>query len=244
MIVIAVCSTKHSPGATTLALALVTAWATAPTSLAAPFLVEADPAGGDLAARLGVGFDPGLVSLAASARHAGSELDLANHAQQLPCGAAAVLAPLNPEQAATAIATVAPRLDVGIRAGGGGVADCGRWSAGSPATEVMRGADLTLVVLRPDVAGIEHFEQRLEGLSAAAHGRVGVVLAGDRPYDVEAVRSITYLRLVLEMPVDAHGAGAITGESTPRAARRSRLVRAARSILDTIEASRVEGVLA
>ena len=56
MTLITICSAKHSPGVTTLgqALALQTG----------ALFIEADPAGGDLAARWGVPTDPGMLTLA------------------------------------------------------------------------------------------------------------------------------------------------------------------------------------
>lgn len=95
MSVIALCSLKGSPGATTAALAL----ATSTTLRADTLLVEADPAGGDLAARLGFPSEPGLASLAAAGRR---ELDarlVEQHRQQVagidivaaPVGASAAI---------------------------------------------------------------------------------------------------------------------------------------------------------
>ncbi len=64
MSLIAVASAKGSPGATTLTLALGLARPPARGCL----IVEADPDGGSLAARLGLSYEPGLVELAAAAR--------------------------------------------------------------------------------------------------------------------------------------------------------------------------------
>lgn len=243
MTVIALCSVKHSPGATTLALALVTAWTDSGGSDGtAPVLVEADAAGGDLAARLGLGFDPGLVSMAAEARHAGSGLDLASNAQGLPCNGFGILGPTSPEQAGAAVRTLAPRLADEVRAFGGGVIDCGRWSAGSLASEVMRLADLTLVVVRPDLAGVQHLRERLDSLSSVADRRLGIVLVGERPYGIDSVRHATGLPLVTTVAVDSDGAEAIHGGATVRSARKSSLVRSARSILDLVASRNVEGV--
>ena len=64
MSVVAIVGAKHSPGATTLAVALASA---APVDQRA-LVVEADPAGGDIAARAGMSLDPGLLTLAAAGR--------------------------------------------------------------------------------------------------------------------------------------------------------------------------------
>lgn len=244
MTVIAVCSIKHSPGATTLALALTTAWSSSLSmDEATPVLVEADPAGGDLAARLGLGLDPGLVALAAGARHAGSGIDILASAQPLPCGGLAVLGPTNPQQADAALSTIGPRLCDGLRALGGGVIDCGRWAAGSRAADVMRSADITLVVVRPDVPGVEHLRERLEALRVVVGQRLAVALLGERPYGIDSVREATGIPAVVTFAVDRDGAEAILGGSTARSARRSRLVRSARSILDSISSNDLEVAL-
>jgi hypothetical protein len=66
MTVVAVCSTKGSPGVTTLACALAASW----PSTRRVVLVEADPAGGDLAVRFGLHRRPGLTTLAIALRDA------------------------------------------------------------------------------------------------------------------------------------------------------------------------------
>ena len=246
MTVLAVSSVKHSPGATTLALALTTAWSSVEVSEHPPvILVEADPAGGDLGARLGVGLDPGLVALAASARHAGSDLDVLASTQPLPCGGATVLGPTNPQQAEAALSAIGgPRLCESLRRLGDGVVDCGRWDLGSRATDVMRAADLTLVVIRPDVAGVEHLLERLESLQAVVGQRLAIALLGERPYGVDSIREATGVPMVVTFAVDRDGVEAISGGSTARSVRRSRLVRSARSILDIIASNDLEAAFA
>ena len=245
MTVIAVCSAKHSPGATTLALALVTAWASKTARAdTPPVLVEADPSGGDLAARLGLGADPGLVSMAAAARHPSSDIDLIGHAQPLPCGGMAILGPSNPDQAEAAVAALASRLSSGLGKLGCGVIDCGRWGRGSAASDAMRGADLTLVVVRPDVAGIAHARERIDTLRAAADRRLGVVLVGERPYGVQSVMDTLGHSMVMTVSVDRDGAQMLLGRARARSAWRSQLVRSARSVLDAAEASPVARAMA
>ena len=182
--------------------------------------------------------------MAAAARHPGSEIDLVGHAQPLPCGGSVVLGPTNPDQAEVAVGTVALRLSSGVRKLGLGVIDCGRWVRGSPASDVMRSADLTLVVVRPDVAGVAHLRERVDVLSSAAGGRLGVVLVGERPYGIDSVMHATGLSMVMTIAVDRDGAEALHGGASTRSARKSRLVRSARSVLDAIEASSVEAAFA
>ena len=97
---VAVTSTKGSPGATTFALALAARW---PSEAV---LVEADPAGGDLGARCGVADDPGLASLVLAARR--EVPHLAHHAQQVGVGIDVVVAPASATRAAATIAALTP----------------------------------------------------------------------------------------------------------------------------------------
>jgi MinD-like ATPase involved in chromosome partitioning or flagellar assembly len=245
MTVIAVCSAKHSPGATTFALALVTAWAsTSDRADSPPVLVEADPSGGDLAARLGLAADPGLVSMAAAARHPTSDIDLVGHAQPLPCGGVVILGPTNPDQAEAAVATLASRLSGGLGERGRGVIDLGRWGRASGVSDVMRAADLTLIVTRPDVAGVAHLRERIDAMRGAAGGRLGVVLVGERPYGVQSVKDTLGHSMVMTVAVDRDGAQMLLGRARARSACRSQLVRSVRSVLDAVAAVPVASVTA
>jgi hypothetical protein len=231
MTVVALTSAKHAPGVTTLALALTSAWADTGPAL----LVEADPAGGDVAARVGLPLEPGLVSLAAAARRPTVLLDLDAHSQALPAGGEAVLAPSSPEQAVTALGSVADRLAAALgTAARPVVVDCGRWLKGSPSRPLLTRADWVLVVMRPTVEDVEHIRVRRSALEADVGSRLAVILLGERPYgaaDVEATLGVPVLGAV---PLDRRGADAVVGRSRPGTARRSALVRSARSFLDRI----------
>src|SRR5947209_19017441 len=72
-------SVKASPGVTTLCQVLALAW---PEDRAV-VVVEADPAGGDLAARLELRAEPGLVSLAAAGRRGLTGAVVLEHAQDV-----------------------------------------------------------------------------------------------------------------------------------------------------------------
>lgn len=245
MTVIAVCSAKHSPGATTFALAIVTAWAsTSGEADMPPVLVEADPSGGDLAARLGLAADPGLVSMAAAARHPSSEIDFLGHAQSLPCGGMVILGPTNPDQAEAAVATLASRFSSGLGELGRGVIDLGRWGRASGVSDVMRAADLTLVVTRPDVAGVAHLRERIDLMRGASGGRLGVVLIGERPYGVQDIKDALGHSMVMAVSLDSDGAQMLLGRARARSASRSQLVRSVRSVLDAAAALPVARVTA
>lgn len=234
MTVVAVCSVKHSPGATTLAVALACA-RTEPNG-PLPLVVEADPAGGDLAAHLGLPVSPGLLGLAAAFRHQGSRPDVYAHAQPLPAGGRAVLGPLDAIQSHGAVDTLADRLPAVLTDDAVlSVLDCGRWSPSSPAAPLLRNADVTLLVARPHVAGIEHARSQVPPLRLATSGRLGVVLVGERPYTAAEVEATLGLPVLGVVPYDARSVEALCGATGVKVARRCAVVRAARSLLDRVE---------
>lgn len=234
MTVVALCSAKHSPGATTLGLAL--ACAATEIGRAMPLLVEADPAGGDLAAHLGLAVSPGLVGLAAAFRHQGNLPNVYSHIQLLPAGGCGVLGPLDAIQAHGAVDTLVDRLPGALaQAGSLSLVDCGRWSPSSPANRLLRLADITLLVLRPDVAGIEHTRSQVPPLRMATGGRLAAVVIGERPYSPAEVEGALGLPVIAAIPHDARSVEALRGATSARAARRSTVVRAARTLIDRLE---------
>ena len=230
--IVVTCSAKHSPGATTLALALSCALATTPES-EPPLLVELDAAGGDLAARLGLPTDPGLASWAAASRHDGTEATIWHHANALPAGGAVVLAPTDPVQCQSSSRTIGPRLAAMLeQSGTDAVIDVGRVAA-STALPGIGPRDWVLLACRPNLAGIEHTRRLVLSLQADAQSNVAVVTVGDRPYGPLDAGAAMGGIPAFSVPVDAAGAASLlTGPD--RRARRSPLVRAARSILDQV----------
>ena len=228
MTTISLASVKHSPGVTTAAVALAAAYGDGAV------VVEADPSGGDIAARCGVPSEPGLLTLAASGRHLGTILDLSPHAQRLPSGGRVVVSPVDPDQATAAVATTAPRLSAALGAELT-ILDCGRMFASSAARPAMRGADLVLMVLEPTVTAVEHLRARKRSLDRPILGRVAAVLVGDRPYRPSEVEHAIGIPVIGSVAVDPRGVAAL---HRGHAARRSLLVRSARSVLDAM--SRVD----
>lgn len=93
-------SVKGAPGVTTSALALAGTW---PTDRP-PLVLEVDPSGGDLTAGFALASEPGLVSLAATARREAHRAEVAwEHTQVLPGGLPVVAAPVRAEQASAAV---------------------------------------------------------------------------------------------------------------------------------------------
>ena len=224
------CSAHGSPGVTTTSVALVGVWPEGRRVL----LVEADPWGGMLAARLGLSDHPGLVSLAAAARHGLDEELVWRHAQQAADGVAVIVAPPSPEHCRSALRDLAgpfaawcngqDAVDV--------VVDCGRLTSDPESVPILRHADRVLMVVRPTVDQLRPAALRLEGLD-----RLGVeaslLLVGDIPYGPEEVEESLGVQVTGSVAWDPPAAVTLGG-GRGRDVRRSPLVRSAASLVDRL----------
>ena len=211
---IAVGGVKGSPGATSVALALAARWPQPARTL----LVEADPAGGDLAIRFDLAMTPSLVSLAADARRsdrADPAQQLWRHAQPLPVGVSVVAAPPDAHQARAAIAALG-NDDAGVlrsAADGPGVVvvvDCGRVDPGSAATRLLRGADAMVVLARPRADELAHLVRRLPEFAQWARHTV-LVVTGPGHASAEVARELG-VAVLARLPHDTAGAQVLSGE--------------------------------
>ncbi len=211
MSLVVLCSAHASPGVTTAALVLAAAW---PPDRGGAVVVEADPSGGVIAARFGLGDTPGLASLAVTARTGVPHDVLAGHVQELPGGLPVVAGPATPEQAAMVLPDVTPVV-VSMSATFDVVVDAGRVLPGSPAMGLLRAADVVLVVVRPSPDQLRPAATRLEALQRSGV-RVAVCLIGDGPYGAEEVAAVLGVEVLGVLAWDPRSADALTGTDTPR----------------------------
>ena len=239
MPLIALASVKSSPGVTTAALALASAW-----KAERRLLVEADPSGGDLGLWLGLPADAGLAGLAAAARH-GREAGLAwRHARELAGGTHLVTAPAGAEQAAACVtALAAAKLPQELAAGDEpALADCGLLYPGSPALPVAAAAAVTLLVVRPRVSELAHLEPRIRGLEQAGL-RLALLLAdstrrppGEPSYPAEEISATLGVPVQATLPADARAAEQLCRRAgDPGSARRLPLLREAAALAGALE---------
>lgn len=212
-LIVALTSAKGSPGVTTTAVGLAACWLR-PGGL----VVEADPAGGDLAARFGRYCEPGLSTMAVDGRDPGGGLEPGRWVQPLPYGGGAVLAP--PGAAASAsLATLGARTGLMLELLAGRhplvVVDAGRWWHGSPAEPALAAADLLLVLARPQLDELRQLEDRLPALRRLA-GKVRLVLCGETGWPAGEVGRQLGVPVAGVLPVDRHGAAVLSGRSVPR----------------------------
>lgn len=225
-------SQKGAPGASLAALTAAAAWPERDDRRVV--FLEADPDGGVVAVRYGLGREPGLLSLAAAGRHGIHRGDLWAHTQQLPGGLAVVAAPDRPDQATNALNTAGDSLGVWL-AGLPDVtvvADVGRFSPSSPAMGLIGAADLLLMVARPVAEQIQPGAERLKALPVA---HAGWCLIGDKPYapvEIEAVHQIPVLGVIAD---DPRGAAALETDGNPGRVKRSPMVRTAAALSSSID---------
>lgn len=199
----AVVSASGSPGATTTAVLLAMALGERVT------VVEASMTGGTAAARLGLGWHPGLLEVAAATRTEITPALLAYYTQLPACGVPVVVGPRNAAEAGPAISQLAVPLTVFAgRMSETLVVDCGAVGAGSPLWPLVAAVDVALLVVR-QVAGfpretaarVSHARGLAVGL-AEAGANVAAVVVGDRPYKASEVAAALGAPMAGALPVD------------------------------------------
>jgi len=180
--VVAICSLHASPGATTLALDL--ARLCGPGTL----LIEADPDGGCLAARLDLAVRPGLTELAGAARVGIAADDLWRFAQPTSSALGVIVAHPAAEQVQAALRAAVHHVGSAMnQLSGNVIVDVGRLRPGSPALGFASLADTTLVVAENSVESVVSINHRAQLL-----GHVGeplIVLTAAKPYAVAEIEA-------------------------------------------------------
>jgi MinD-like ATPase involved in chromosome partitioning or flagellar assembly len=224
MSVVVVGSFSGAPGATTAALALAASW---PEAL----YVEADPQGGRVAARFGLGRQPGVISFAAARDRSG----LADHAQRLPGGLAVVVGSEAPEAAEGLWASSGAALAAALaHTPGTVVVDVGRIGPRSPVwTHLAPVASRVVVMVRNDPGDLAVAAASRRFLGDAA-GEVGLVLAGSSPYRAEEVAATLGVAVVATLPWDPAAAAAVSAGTAHRNLRRSPWARALRDLAEAL----------
>ena len=226
MSVIAIGSVR-SCGATTLAAGLAMLW---PQGGGSRLLVEADPAGGTLAADAGLAAEPGLVSLAAAARRGGSPDLVFQHCQHLADGTAVLCGPPGADRARSAL-TMAAGLVGGLGDLDAAVfVDCGRLDPAGPSSKLFDRADIGVIVVRPRLADLHALAALLEGQDSAHETRV-LVLVGAGPYPAGEITQALAVPVAGQVPWDPVSADALPSTTpTSRRLTRTPLVRSIRSL--------------
>jgi hypothetical protein len=201
-----------------------------------PVVVEFDPAGGTLAATCGLRVTPGLVSLASASRRRMDPAALWAHSQTLPCGGAVVVGPPSAGQAQRALKLLTDCAARFTEVEGDVLADCGRLDPASPAQAMFDGADVQVLVVRPQLPDLHHVAAWLEGTASQRSEELRVVLVGAGPYPAEEIRAALGVEVAGQLPHDPGGVARLAEPSNARTLGRSALLRAARSLATTLVA--------
>jgi MinD-like ATPase involved in chromosome partitioning or flagellar assembly len=213
-VLIVIVNAKGSPGASTLAAGLAARW---PQPQAV--LVEADPAGGDLAARFGLHHKPGLSTMALDARSLQAPPRPGEWIQRLPFGVAVVLAAPGPAATAS-LTTLGGRLPQLLRLLAeehpAVVVDAGRWQPATLADPLLRAADVVLLVARPSCEELRQVDVRIQALRELA-ADVRLVLVGVQGgWPAREIAEALSVPVAQVVPVDRRGAGLLAGRLEPR----------------------------
>jgi MinD-like ATPase involved in chromosome partitioning or flagellar assembly len=203
-------SAKGSPGVTTLAQLLALALAAAGERQEARqrpvLLVEADPAGGDLAARRGLPGTPGLATLALRARRSLLPADVLSHCQTIVGGVETLVGVAGREQSA-ALEPVLGRI---VEALSGlphlVVVDAGRVDVSSPLSLALLGAGQPpSVVTRATTEALLHTRSACESLRKRGIAPELVLVGRGRHHskDVADAVGAGILGTVVDSPRDA-----------------------------------------
>jgi Flp pilus assembly CpaE family ATPase len=224
-----ICSFKHSPGVTSIALGMARCW---PRPL---LLADLDPAGGDLAATLSTDTTPGsnLAEMLLALRRANTGASAAalwEQAHRLTSDGNLRLLPGVDDPAAAdgladgwhalARALTGPLID-DDGANVDVLADCGRLFDTSPVQSVLHAADVVVPVVASTVAGVRQAArslprllQRLSTTGATADVRLLVRQGG--PYAAQDVAEALQLPLLAAIPGDSKAAALVSGEVSGR----------------------------
>lgn len=223
MTLIAVASSKGSPGGTSLArLIAVTVAELSGRKYPGSCLVDLDPAGGDVAVRYGLDPAPGAATLALAGRHGLDPETMVMHSQRssaLP-GVAVVTGVAGPAQCGVLEMLASQLADASLRAPWPVVVDVGRLPLPHTYGPLIADADLIVAVSRDDTAALVHMRSALAALGAGERTRV-LVSTDSNPSQAELSRALCHpVALVLPRRLLHQGpAGSSMGDRRHRGAR-------------------------
>lgn len=231
MTVIAVTSSRTSPGATSLATGLSLALS---GDYERSLLIEADSAGGVLSLRFDLEVTPSLTTFGSDIRNGYTHDHVWRNTQDLR-GTRCIPAPVDPRLARSWVERVTPQLVEQLPTIGAPVViDLGWVGESGPSLALADAADVTLIVTRPEIAEVQALLFQVRQLQAVG-ATVGLVTVGTAPNDPQEVAAIAGIPLVAVLPDDAKVAAALRGAKfAPNKFRRSLLWRTICGIASTL----------
>ena len=239
MTVIAFLSVKGAPGVSTLACLVGATWP-GPRRVA---LVEADPFGGDLAARFQLSTAWGWSSYVTASRRSEVGVPIEPHVQTLPGGLEVMVLPSGDRRAVSA-ASVEALLQSTTSSEDGPwdlVVDGGRIVDAEVPVDTtdhhsaigawLDRSDRVVMVSRRDPPSVLKVRERAPALTERCGDRLGLVLVGRGPHDAQAIEEFIGIEVVGAVPYDPGAAQVAAGErGSSRHLARSLLVVSARRL--------------
>lgn len=204
----AVASCHGAPGVTTTVIGLAATWPGAER----PVVVEADPAGGVLAARFDeLRADRTLAEVAVDVRRRYDHDRVVASARALWGAIPVVVAPPSAEQTHGALAMAGDHLgDGAARSGRVVVFDVGRLTARSPALALARRSAMVVLVARPSFEAVATLAARAGELRDAGC-TLGLVVIGESPYPPDEAAQGAGIPLLGVLPDDPRAAAILAG---------------------------------
>lgn len=233
MTIVSFASLKGAPGVTTLSCLVAAAWPPGRRVV----VLEADPCGGDLAARFRLSKKRGWSSFTAAARRLEGVEPLESHLQRLPGGVEVVVGAgiRDPREEASAVHSALSSLELSDpRSRCDLIVDLGRLLPGEEsAARWLDQSTLVVLLVHRDAASILQARERAAAIRSRSNSRVGIVIVGSGPFGRQEVQEFIGLPVLEEVPHDPN-AGQLAGGLPGGRGRlvRSALMRSAQRIAD------------
>ncbi len=234
MTMITVASVKGAPGVTTLTCLLAAAWPAQRKAM----VVEADPNGGDLAARFRLSSRLGWPSFNAAARRCAGEMPVEPHLQQLPGGLDVLLgtAGMNGSEAVASMEAFVSSVRTPLNDSRDVLVDLGRvlpWDSGTMAW--IGASDRMVICTRADAASVYQVREKSAAIVEHHEGRVGLAVIGKSVYPCHDIAEFTGIPVIGECALEPLAAAIAAGERPgKRRLRRSSLVKCAIQIVSVL----------
>ena len=236
MTVTTLVSLKGAPGVTTLAFLVGATWPDDRRLV----VVEADPFGGDLAARFQLSTAWGWSSYVTASRRSEGDVPIEPHLQGLPGGLDVLVLPAGDRRVVDGSSVDALLRSAESSEGSPWdlVVDGGRLTAGAgpgtagPGVGVwLDRSDRILVVTRRDPPSVLKVREQADALRDRCGDRVGLVVVGRGPHDTAAIAEFTGIPVLGALPDDPAAARMVAGApGSGRLLSRSLLVASARRL--------------
>jgi hypothetical protein len=244
-VIVALGSVRGSPGVTSWTMLLAAAWEQESVDRGRVVL-EADPDGGVLAARYGVGVDPGAITFAASHRRGvGEWLEVAEHSRDLGSNVMLIPGTESADRASSMWRDAAPTTASAIAANSrfDWFVDCGRFRPESPSLAFTDVAALTILVVGPMIEDLLQLPATLRLLQPRNGTVVNDWSSASRLTGVQEIKDFLRSEHVFLAPSSRNLPAETAAIISTNRARRGWLWRSALTLVAELKATMPEGAL-